>query len=231
MLHDPDGTQQLCSFVAHRFGVEQGRRFHGDRRRHLQQVVLDHVAKGACFLIISPASLHADRLGGRDLNIVDVTPVPHRLEDAVAEPEGQDILHRLFAEVMVDAIHLVLVEYRVDLLVQCRGARQVAPERLFNDDPPPALPARELCTPDSVHHRRVITRLRRKIKQHVAAGLVRRLDLCKTTADSVEHRGIVDIAGHIVQALCEAAPQLGVKRAVFQKLRYRFAHLLAEVVV
>ena len=54
------------------------------------------------------APLDADRLGHGDLHVVDVIAVPQRLEDAVGEPEHHDVLDRLLAEIMVDAIDLAL---------------------------------------------------------------------------------------------------------------------------
>jgi hypothetical protein len=42
------------------------------------------------------------RLGHVDLHVADVLAVPHRFEQAVGEPEGQDVVDRLLAEGVVD---------------------------------------------------------------------------------------------------------------------------------
>jgi hypothetical protein len=42
--------------------------------------------------------------------VVDVVAVPERLEDGVGEAEDQQVLHRLLAQVVVDAVDLLLVE-------------------------------------------------------------------------------------------------------------------------
>ena len=68
---------------------------------------------------------------------VDVPAVPHRLEDAVAEPESKDVLHGLLAEIVIDAVDLALVEHRRDLAVQGTGAVEVVAERLLDDHPAP----------------------------------------------------------------------------------------------
>lgn len=60
--------------------------------------------------------------------MVNVTPVPERLEDAVAQSESQDVLHRLFAQVVVDAVDLALVEDAEHVGVERLGAGEVAPE-------------------------------------------------------------------------------------------------------
>ena len=52
----------------------------------------------------------ADLLGHGDLDVVDVVLVPDRLEQVVGEPEGQHVLDRLLAEVVVDAVELALLE-------------------------------------------------------------------------------------------------------------------------
>jgi hypothetical protein len=40
--------------------------------------------------------------------MIDVAPVPDWLENAVAEPKGEDVLDGLFPQVMVDAVDLML---------------------------------------------------------------------------------------------------------------------------
>ena len=54
--------------------------------------------------------LDADGLGGGDLHVIDVAPVPDRLEHAVAEAEHEQVLDGFLAEIVIDAIDLVLVE-------------------------------------------------------------------------------------------------------------------------
>ena len=61
-------------------------------------------------LVVRAATLDADLLGHGDLHVVDVLPVPQRLEDAVGEAEDEQVLDRLLAEVVVDAIDLLLDE-------------------------------------------------------------------------------------------------------------------------
>jgi hypothetical protein len=40
--------------------------------------------------------------------VIDVVAVPNRLEQAVGKPQQQDVLDGFFAEVMIDAVDLVL---------------------------------------------------------------------------------------------------------------------------
>ena len=80
----------------------------------------------------------ADRqfFGRGDLHVIDVVAVPDRLENGVGEPQHEDVLHRLLAEVMVDAVDLVLGEHPVDLFVQLVARGQVGAEGLFDHEPP-----------------------------------------------------------------------------------------------
>ena len=101
-------------------------------------MVLDDVAHGAGFLVERPAGAHAYVFGDRDLDVVDVVLVPDRLEDPVGEPQGKDVLDRLLAEVVVDAVDLGLIEVPLELRVELLGTPEVPPERLLYDQPRPA---------------------------------------------------------------------------------------------
>ncbi len=128
----------LDLLVAQRIGLEGGRRLHRHEAEQLEQVVLEEVAAGAGLLVERAAPLDPDRLGHRDLHVVDVAAVPDRLEDAVAEPEDQQVPDGLLAQVVVDAVDLPLPEDLADLAVEADRRVEVAAERLLDDDPPPA---------------------------------------------------------------------------------------------
>ena len=70
-----------------------------------------HVAKRTGPVVITASSTYTEILGYCDLNMIDVIPVPDRLENAVAEPKNKNVLNRLFSEIMVDPIDLVFFEY------------------------------------------------------------------------------------------------------------------------
>ena len=90
-------------------------------------------------LVVAAAVLDADRLGHGDLHVVDVAAVPDRLEDAVGEPEHQEVLDGLLPEVVIDPVDLVLAEHRRQIWRLSAARRvEVVAERLLDDDAPPA---------------------------------------------------------------------------------------------
>ena len=99
-------------------------------------MVRHHVAQCAGRLVEGTALLDADRLGRGDLDVVDMRVVPDWLEDAVGEADGQDRLHCLLPEEMVDPVDLVLAGCGKNLAVERLGRGQVAAEGLLDHDPP-----------------------------------------------------------------------------------------------
>ena len=73
-------------------------------------MVLEHVADRSGPLVERGTVLDPDRLGDRDLDMVDELPVPDGLEDTVGEAQRHQVLDRVFAQVVVDAEDLVLGE-------------------------------------------------------------------------------------------------------------------------
>ena len=60
--------------------------------------------------------------------------IPQPLEDRVGEAQRQQVLHRLLAEVVVDAEDLRLAEHRADLVVDLARRGEVVADRLFQHD-------------------------------------------------------------------------------------------------
>ena len=84
-------------------------------------MVLDHVAQRAGALVVRGTTLDADSLGGGNLNVVDVPPIPDRLVHAVAESEDQQVLYGLLPQIVIDPEDLLFVEVLVHDRVE--GAR------------------------------------------------------------------------------------------------------------
>src|SRR2546428_826522 len=140
-LPDPRGIERsdrvhdLVLLIAHGTRVEGRGRLHGDQAEELEQVVLHHVAQRPRLLVVRAAGLDADGLGDGQLDLGHVVAVPQRLEDAVGEPEHEDVLDGLLAEVVVDPVDLLLAEGGREPAAERLRARVVAPKRLLDADP------------------------------------------------------------------------------------------------
>src|SRR6516165_1757037 len=93
----------------------------GSEADELHHVVRNHVAQRTGAVEVASAELHPYGFGVGDSDMIDVPAIPNRFENAVAEAEDHDVLHRLFTEVVVDTINLLLREHSLDLFVQCQG--------------------------------------------------------------------------------------------------------------
>ena len=145
-------------------------------------MVLEDVAHRAGLLVERAAVLDADRLGDRDLHVVDIPAVPERLEDAVPEPEDHQVPDGLLPEVVVDAVDLRLAEDPEHLAVELLRRVEVPPERLLDDDPPPpavVLLVVQPAAPELLDDLGKGRGLRRQVEQDVVPGrhlLVHRLE-------------------------------------------------------
>src|SRR5689334_20269055 len=100
-------------------------------------MVRDHVAQRAGLFVVARAAANAHRLGRGDLHVIDVVTIPDRLEERIAEPENEDVPYRLFPEIMIDTIDLLLAKNGAHLLIQPSRALDVVSERFFDDDARP----------------------------------------------------------------------------------------------
>ena len=100
-------------------------------------MVGNHVPERAGPLAEFAAPLDADRLGRRDLDVVDMRAIPDRLENAIGKTQRHHVLHRFLAEEMVDPIDLALAKRLQDLGVERLGGSEVVAERLLDHDPAP----------------------------------------------------------------------------------------------
>src|SRR5687767_2207645 len=100
-------------------------------------MVRHHVAQGSGVVEVPAPALHANALGIGDLHMVDIAAIPERLENGIVKAEDQDVLYRLFAEVVIDAVDLVFLEHALDIAVQRLGGVQVVSKWLLDHDPAP----------------------------------------------------------------------------------------------
>ncbi len=191
-------------------------------------MVLDDVAKDARLLVEPAAVLDADGLGDRDLDVVDVTAVPERLEDPVAEAEDEDVLRRLLAEVVVDAEDLALAEDARELLVEGAGRREVAPERLLDDDARPRAAVDgvdELRVPEVLHDRADHRRRDGEVEHPVAGRPALLLERLEARLQVREALAAVQVAAEEEEARLEGLPLRLVHRLDARELGDGLLHL------
>src|SRR5688500_12424257 len=100
-------------------------------------MVLSHVSESSRLLVETPAIADAVIFSNRDLHVVYIPTVPYGLEDRIREAEDKEVLHGLFAEVVVDPEDLVLREVSRDDPVQLVRGPEIAPERFLDDQAMP----------------------------------------------------------------------------------------------
>jgi hypothetical protein len=61
-----------------------------------------------------------------------VVPVPCRTKELVAESKDEDVLDHFFAQVVIDAVKLVLIPVWCKRALELAGAGEIFPERLFD---------------------------------------------------------------------------------------------------
>src|SRR5262249_59687077 len=113
-----DGAEDAHLLVAESIHTATGGRLHRQERGDLEQMILYDVAYGARLVVEGTTVAHAEVLGHGDLHALHVVAVPDGLQEGVGEAEVDQVLHRLLAEVVVDAEDGALRE----------GARQDAVE-------------------------------------------------------------------------------------------------------
>lgn len=93
-----EGADDFDFFVADVVCAEAGGGFHGDEAEELEEVVLDHVAEGACGVVVAAAAaFHAEVFCAGDLDLLDESAVPEGFEDVVGEAHDHDVLGGFFA--------------------------------------------------------------------------------------------------------------------------------------
>ena len=224
--------EHLLLLDAQALGVEGDGLLHRDQRHQLEEVVLDDVARGADAVVVAGPAADADVLGHRDLHVVDVVGVPDRLEHVVGEPHRQDVLHRLLAEVVVDAEDRPGGEDVGEGLVELARGLEVVAERLLDHDASPLVgpllgETVLLELTDDVAEE---ARRDREVERHVAAGAAQLVELLDGAAELLEGVVVVEVAGHEAEALGQLLPHLLAERRT-RVLLDRVVHDLREVLV
>src|SRR6266516_176605 len=189
-------------------------------------MVLKDVANRARLLVERGSPLDPDRLGDRDLHVVDELAVPDRFEDPVREPQRQHVLDGLLAEEVVDPEDLLLGEVLGNLLVQLARGGAVVAERLFDEDARPAVRGAALA--DLLDDRPDHIRRHREVVDAVSRGAALVVELIQGFHDLVFPVGVGKVRGDVARTLGEPVPDV-VAELVPAVLLHRLAHHAEEV--
>ena len=121
------------------------------------------------------AMLDPKIFGNGDLNVFDGVPIPERFKNRIREAERQEILHRLFAEVMIDAVDLGFLDIAMQGRIQAAGRVKVAAEWFLEHDANPSMTFEQSRFVQPLHRIEHGVRWQRQVEHSVLRHAVREL--------------------------------------------------------
>ena len=165
---------------------------------------------------VSAALFHPDRLGIRDLHMIDIAAVPDGLKDGIVEAEHHDVLHRFFAQVMIDAVNLVFRQHSFDVAIQGFGGVEIVTKRLLDDHSPPVSIVLADSPPSQLlYDLREKFRSSRQIKKIICVRVVLSVHRRELGREGRISGRIGEVATLIVEPLREPRPRF--RAAVFRQ--------------
>ncbi len=216
----PDSPDHLGLFAAHGIGAKRRWRLHGNHRQQLEQVIWHHVPQCPGVIVKPATAFHADGFGCGDLHMINVVIIPEGLEQAVGEAADKNVLHRLFAQVVVDAVDLLFAHHREQRRIQRLSAGQVGTERFFHHNPTKAVGfVEQPCTAQLPGHLGEKTRRGSQIEDGIA-----RAALVDPLCDGLIGGRGEEIASQIMNTPGQAPPSLFIKTACALITLVAFTH-------
>jgi hypothetical protein len=130
--------------------------------------------------------------------------VPDRLEDRVAEAKVEQVLYRLFAEVVVDAEDRRLGEHGQERAIERLRRREIVAERPLRHD---ATASRAAGAAEPGHHRREQARRNGEVVQ-------RPLGSAQSATEQIERRRLSVVAVHVAEKRRELVERGSIDSAV-----------------
>mmetsp|Transcript_16308 Transcript_16308/g.48909 ORF Transcript_16308/g.48909 Transcript_16308/m.48909 type:complete len:388 (+) Transcript_16308:465-1628(+) len=132
-----DGPQHLHLLIPDVIGTQADRLLHGNERHDLNQVILDDIPNDAELVKVAAPPLRAKRLLEANLHVGNVVAVPAGGNNGIGEPQHDQVLCQLLAQVVVDPENLLLRPILCNLLRKVLRRLQVFPEGLLHNDSKP----------------------------------------------------------------------------------------------
>ena len=166
--------------------------------------------------------------------MVDVVAVPEGLENGVGETLHEQVLHGLLAQVVVDPIHLMLLEHLADHAVERDRRVEVLAEGFFDDDlgvERRAEPARRQARgPEIAQDGGEDGRRSGDVEQHLQIASQPFLDPGDVRGETLEGLGLVIPARHVAGVLPDMVPDVAVEFAAGKLLDRPGGHVAKLVV-
>ena len=132
--------------------------------------------------------------------------VPQGLEDGVCESQGQNVLDRFLAEVVIDPEDLTLGENGEELVVEPPGAFEVGAEGLLDNDPPPPGALVEAGPAELAGDDREELRRRGEVEKNVAPGAGSPPGMVQVPGKYRIGIAVFELAADVGYPLCKARP-------------------------
>ena len=98
-------------------------------------MVLHHVAQRADAIVKLTTPCHAKFFRQGDLHMLYPFAPPQGLKQHIGKTHGEQVLHRFFAQIMVDAVNLVFLKILCNRRIDGIGRGQIRAQRLFQHHP------------------------------------------------------------------------------------------------
>src|SRR5450432_574132 len=173
-------------------------------------MILDNIARRSDAVVVPGATANADVFGHRDLHMVDIRAVPDRFEQSVGEAQRKNVLHRLLAEVMVDAEDRIRREDVIQRVAQLPCAFQIVTEGLLDHHSTPlvTVPGRQSGTLELPDDHWEELRRDRRVERVVAAGTPYPVEIGDGARQRVEGVVVVEVSWYEAKTFGELSPHL-----------------------
>ena len=81
-------------------------------------MILHHVAYRPGAVVIAGACANAFGLHRGDLHVINIVAIPDGFKARIGKAEDQHVLDRLFAQVVIDTVELLLADHGEQLMVE-----------------------------------------------------------------------------------------------------------------
>ena len=94
-------------------------------------MVLHHIAQLTHPVVVGPTPLDPHLFCNGDLNMINATLIPLGIDKAIGKSQYQKVLDRLFAQVVIDSLDILLIEKLSECFIDLSRRIEALANRLF----------------------------------------------------------------------------------------------------